>query len=714
MLNELYDLAQKLKQAGVTRQDWHPQYKPLPKGIALLVALDTTGQVASIRMLKPDETAVLRKWEPSNGRAFPGFNVPPLWLMDDDEASANALAALRKRLKAGTKGSIEAELSTLSHWPTARHWLEKDSTKESLSVVPQKLCALAGEAPPDFLVFPALFERVGKIDFVKFHRQLSEKVLRIVTTDGDETGFWLDRLIAIRPTSAKKKLKDVSLVLEVSDSERFEYPVQHAKSIAWINQRLISEATTNNNNTETEAKADLDAFGENAIGASDKFAQVNLPMLGKVILRAMTKDAPCQARYGVIEANGFPAGKISRREMKSALEWLGASDRRGKTWCGVGDGVLFAYPSRIEDVESQDWADFLGATTTTDSSRANFEARSQRLMEIVVSGKPQEVEQDLSLFVLTKPDGHRTKVLINRRSALPRIRAAAQTWQASCRRGECVQIRVFEDKKPKWITATIPQPMDVVTALNTVWSASEKTAPGIVKDFNVSHGISLLLDEGNAGTDTAQRALRAALKHWQPLLLRLAAAQCAGRVLPLPKKQEFSVRMLPCMLALLALRAQPSTGELMESPHFLIGRVLALADQLHIQYCKQVRKDDTPSQLIGNALMSVALEQPVQALALLTQRILPYQAWAQTWKGDGGDAWKPKYFLQELGRISYDLVSAKPGAPATLAAMGEALPANLPLSSSDSQKAELLLGYLARKPKTNAADKTPTDPGENS
>lgn len=526
---------------------------------------------------------------------------------------------------------------------------------------------------------------------------------------GDEAGFWLDRLIAVHPQSHKEKLKDVSLALEVSDTELFEYPVQHAKSIAWVNQQLVAGITTKSAETNTEVPVKLDAFGEDAIGATEKFAQVNLPILGKIILRAMTKDAPCQTRYGAIEAQGFPVGESSRREMKSALEWLGAADREHKTWCGVGDGILFAYPSRIEDVATSDWADFAGATT--DPGGSNFAARSERLIQ-VIRAKPQDVEQNLRLFVLTKPDGHRTKVLVNRHFALSRIVVAANNWQSMCRRGECVQIRAFEDKKPKWVTPITPQPMDVVVALNTVWSASE-VAPSIVKDFNITHGISLLLDKGHIGTDTSQRCLRAALKHWLPLLLRLGAAQRYGNVLPLPKKQEFSARMLPCMLALLAQRAHPSTGELMESPHFLIGRVLALSDQLHIQYCKHVRDGSTPPQLIGNALMSVALEQPVQALALLCQRILPYQAWAQTWKGEGEDAGLPRYFLKELGLISYTLVSEKPETPANFAAMGEALPANLPANSSDSQKAELLLGYLARgpsRPKTDSPRNTDMTP----
>ncbi len=118
-----------------------------------------------------------------------------------------------------------------------------------------------------------------------------------------------------------------------------------------------------------------------------------------------------------------------------------------------------------------------------------------------------------------------------------------------------------------------------------------------------------------------------------------------------------------------------------ESP-FLIGRLLSLADQLHEQYCRGPRKGSMPSQLIGNALMLAALEQPTQALALLSQRILPYQAWAKTVQG--GNVGLVKYFLGEMGKLSNELAT---------------LP--LPERCDDAAKAQMLLGYLVRTEKSD-------------
>ena len=119
----------------------------------------------------------------------------------------------------------------------------------------------------------------------------------------------------------------------------------------------------------------------------------------------------------------------------------------------------------------------------------------------------------------------------------------------------------------------------------------------------------------------------------------------------------------------------------MKGPQFLVGRLLSVADQLHLQYCLGVRKGQVPPQLVGNALMATALEQPIKAVAILSQRILPYQAWARTVQG-GDEVRLAKYFLGELGRVSAGLKDVE-----------------LPPICGDTEKAEMLLGYLARSEK---------------
>ena len=128
----------------------------------------------------------------------------------------------------------------------------------------------------------------------------------------------------------------------------------------------------------------------------------------------------------------------------------------------------------------------------------------------------------------------------------------------------------------------------------------------------------------------------------------------------------------------------------MDSPPFLIGRLLSFCDQLHERYCQKVREGSIPPQLVGNALMPTALETPQKALAILSNRILPYQAWAKTVKGD--DAGLPRYFLAEIGKLSASLSSQR-----------------LPDRCDDGDKAEMLLGYLAFSGKTEDGTAANTD-----
>ena len=128
----------------------------------------------------------------------------------------------------------------------------------------------------------------------------------------------------------------------------------------------------------------------------------------------------------------------------------------------------------------------------------------------------------------------------------------------------------------------------------------------------------------------------------------------------------------------------------MKGPPYLVGRLLSLADQLHVEYCLDERKGQIPSQLFGSALMPTALEQPEKAMALLCQRIPPYKNWA-TRLQEGERVGLTKFLLSEMGRLCNQLKEC-----------------GIPKTSDDADKAEMLLGYLA----ANVKSKEPTDSTE--
>ena len=113
----------------------------------------------------------------------------------------------------------------------------------------------------------------------------------------------------------------------------------------------------------------------------------------------------------------------------------------------------------------------------------------------------------------------------------------------------------------------------------------------------------------------------------------------------------------------------------MHKSPFLVGRMLALADTLHKEYCVHHRKD-VPSQLIGNATMGIALDNPVSAMARLAERLPVYQSWANTTEGDKGWA---GWALSEMGKTSPKLADVLRPEPC-----------------NDLANAQMPLGYLAR------------------
>ncbi|MBI4687804.1 MAG: hypothetical protein HY756_08515 [Nitrospirae bacterium] len=114
----------------------------------------------------------------------------------------------------------------------------------------------------------------------------------------------------------------------------------------------------------------------------------------------------------------------------------------------------------------------------------------------------------------------------------------------------------------------------------------------------------------------------------------------------------------------------------MKNAAFNVGRMLSLADKLHEQYCRHVRKNDVPPQMIGNALMHTALDNPTKGLALLSERLLIYQAWAT--KAQGDNIGLAKWVLGQMGQVSADLENTV-----------------IPTQADDAVKAQILLGYLA-------------------
>jgi hypothetical protein len=733
MLNELYQLSEVLEKTGIATQDWHKDFRVLPKigkqtpCFKITLTCDAGNNeplITTVEILRQEQIIGLRKYMPSNGLSFPCFNIGPV--------VAEGKAVFEQAFCKNAGVTVEADLKsdklealfidTLKKTPLDSVYVfnfrqiahpkfrdkKNETLRQCLNEIPPKLCEKLGDIPEKFTLLQALIHRVSSVDAESFMQALANQVCQQLAEDPSVWPKISPLLVLSKPLeSGDESLPGISVVLEGATQQPLPdgyYPVAHDKTHAWINQRLLDVDTmpiTPNAATET------DAFREPATGSEEKLDSVTLPQLGIVILRAMTKESPCQYRYRTADAESFRIGRDSRRKAKAALEWLSGKERAGKTW-GVIDSkeLLFAYPSQSPERPAPYTRMFGAAGIAVGESEAVKEASFQHLAKETIDCL-QGISHDLDkvtmqVFALRKMDKARTKVVFHRNVTALRLKERADVWQRGCNNLPPMRFRDWGKNKGEllWLVPKTPAPLDVADCINHIWkrkgtSVSElkwKRDGTTVSELNTldrTIGIDLLF--GNVGTEMLAFLLRQALNNTQGLLLALGQAKHSGQVLSLKKLTSYK-QHVPAVFGLLLDQLNLRKEHYMTSPPFLIGNILAISDQLHALYCKHMRKGDMPPQLLGNAVMSSALETPTQALALLAQRLVPYLGWAATNKTE--DIGLSRFFLKQYRDISGVLKE-------------KALPQRL----NDSERATLLLGYLAgvSKETSESAQSNPQD-----
>lgn len=680
MLNELIQAAKAIPDLPSTL---HKELKALPKSPAYKVLLVADCSVANVQFWDEDISG-LRKWQPGGlGVSFPAFNIKPLFAPDLDEATQRALTNMDSSSWLTTFQQVEIRCQD-----SARTWIDRtrnnvlnESYKKSLVDVPNQLLAAMESCQLPHPVLLQLLARLTSKPPEQFLLSLAEWLANRLRGAHDEQLFKL-----YCATSAAEAKEKVNILLDIPDWDEIGcHPVTSTKTAMFINT-LLAARDGSGGVTSFSATSGTDAYGQSLNQAGEKFDDITVGGLGRIILRAMTKDAPCQYRYGKADADSFIVGKDSRRQAKGALEFLAKRDARGKTWQFRGGNLILIYPERdLPELTALDTADFCSLPEEDNDQAdmlATFVARAERIAN-AFDGKPQESEVPIHLIVLRKPDGHRTKVAAHHFFTMSHLIELASRWTAGA--GSCPPIAFARWGKEKGkrddIVPEVPFPGEVVNWLNTYWVRSGESQ-GKVSTFRLEDALSLLLADDGSEKPLAAHAIRQAIANWTGFLAAHGANQRSAIVLKCKDKRSSALRCLPAILSLLLHKLGYTKEHIMSSPAFLVGRLLALADGLHFQYCLGVRNGSTPPQLFGNALMQTALETPQTALALYAQRILPYQAWAAAARvqpNTNSPEGLAKWLLGQLGETCSQIALA-----------------DVPERANDADKAQMILGYLAK------------------
>ena len=695
MLNELYELSLSLEKAGIAPTEWHPDLKELPKVSkakpCFKVYLAQDGAITEIESIGDiAQIDGLRKWQSGSlGYTFPCFNVRPLY---KTYAGSGAEDIEKKKFDDWLKGlkktpvlSDDAAMALERYADNGNAlWGDEDKKRVAtcLDSIPSKLSAILGAPPDEYRAITALIERCRKTTADKFFQQLArllkEQIRNSPTTCDKYTCFLLH--CGTNPPN-----NDIQLILELADGlSAYPRPAAHSAIHSWVNRQLLTHGSDESSGG-VASSGHADAFGFISEDWRSKLAEVNVPILGGVKLRAMNPESACQTRYRQIDAESFVVGKEVRKRVKGALEWLTDDERKDKTWGNVSFArddkeILLVYPSELPKAPIAAVAMFGGAATNAATQSARFVDYAEDVAKALHTISRPLKEVEMRVFALRKMDKARTQISCNRQYSAERLIAAATEWQTNCGNVPTIEIRQWGEErgaKPILQPVEVPFPLEVIWCLNTPWPKAADDAKKRVREFSSSDGIGLLLDEGVRLQPLLERALHAAIRNGGNLMIAMAHTQHQGDIHKVNGKYDKQKLLLPAILGLLLAKLGWKKGDYMKTAPYLIGRMLSLADQIHYHYCQHVRKGSAPSQLIGNALMATALEEPEKALALYAQRILPYQAWARTARGEEGKL--AGWFLSELGKVCSDVALA-----------------NIPDRCADADKAQMMLGYLAK------------------
>ena len=736
MLNELSQVADSLKRLGTVAPSRHPRINPMGKNRDLLVvSLDDAGNPSRIEVL-PGETAanLFRVEHGSAGSSFPGFNIPTP-LRRFAEASAGSLKPAIEKLVAleKSKHSSAAELTEglrqLLAESQARTFRENPQKPEKPAKHPeqfQRSCRelvteLKGALPAEIARlknFTTLVETVAKSNLTlpAFAESLANLMVD-QNAEYDRRQLLLFREVLFGALDWKKRSQEIAspdywkekvkqdknanqpVYLDLASPDPAFCRVAHSATSAAINEALIqTQSITAAGKSEQGDKAE-DAFGETA-ELQDKFpAGPKVAELGNVKLFSVnTNEVQALQRHGFKGSQSFPVSSARVQKMSDALLYLASEDKRGITCRAIPSAqpdkrdLLVAYLEGEPEGRAQ-LAEMFGGEANAFSD-ADFEAIAEPVLEMLEGKVAANPNLNVRLLAFCPIDKAKKQISLNRSLRVQDVIRAAREWEAGARNVPPVSVW-FHDKNTKqsvFRSHTVPCPLELASVVNRVWSADAKSgfSSAYQRALSVSDAYDVFLADAPLTRQKARIALELLISRMSSVLIALGAAKTDYARNPLSEPVRWQSVKTIALFGILLHQLGHQKEDFMQEPITQIGRLLALSDSLHFQYCKFVRtseekrkigKVDAPSELIGNALFNTALDQPVSALARLAERIKPYKGWADTYSGE--DAGLIHWLNRQMGdaRQSIDL---------------EKLPARM----TDADKAKLLLGYLADHPKT--------------
>ena len=698
MLNEMSQLSNVLTHHGLLQSTTHPNVNSVGKVYCLLIELDKMGIPQTVRFLQKQETGELWKHSKGNHNSFPAIRVQKPLLATGESSKIDQ--GKWKKAKLGEKivllNALDYEaLNTgcmdikISDWSQKQLAGVLSSANRELNALKQLL-----------YVFPDASKCTD------FNAKLARALQQRIATSGNETevNFIKELLVGSPDDKTGKYISGCMTYYDVYETN--DYPNLAGSSIT--RKALISLLNSQNGNiSELTGKTTTvsSLSGKAGVAIRDKYPNPNLPILGLTYLYSKKSDIPCLTRYDMSGMNAFNADRNEINAINDAIAFLTHITRYNKTWKAISDSnrdkpnLLLAYLADDPQNDAllaqalSDPSDYESEEERKEDIEMEFDALCQQVlgsMDCVIQKNPLS---KINLIILETLDAGRKQITYENSLTAEQFRSNLLTWAEAARNQPEIDMRVRDIKNKKQIStykAVYPGPNDICRLLKMNYTRSGMAKPMKQSAISLQEIYRLymptkyeMLDDDAFLNDV----LRRIIGKCQCFLGDIRQQLTMEYVLP-PTKQSYNrARQAVSFVALISIilwRLGVRREHYMLEVPFNVGQFLQLADILHKNYCIQVRNSGNknsqlPTQLMGNEMLAIASEKPIEGLNRLRDRMRVYLAWANTVTGE--DSGLAKWILARFGEVSAKISSG-----------------DLPEVFNDAEQAQVLLGYLATIP----------------
>ncbi len=706
MLNEGYALTKSMERYGIVPTQRYPDIKKLGKKKGLIVGINEEGKVASIEFRNAVDMSKL--WKISDGlkNSFPGMTLS-LCLLNLDSYYQDGGNQLTKtpdinvlkniwqsyglNLKLKKKNGKEIKLPMFADW---------QSTMEKLQKRRADVENIAREAN----AYKILLDRMLNNNYEDSDREIATAITEQIFLNIDKGMLLLDDVKDFLMLDEP----GVFIFFDVSDfydDEKYQNRVASVHIINYISECLLKQSKIDKSDSDNSNNISSALSGKVNANIVDKFPDPNLNFIGITQLFGVDKNTPCLKRYNQIGTEIFPVDTEEANAIQDSLVWITDENRKGKTWYPVPGSnesesdLLIVYLESKPDLKVNK-AYLLGGVSKNDFSDSTYEAIASTAIKALKAEEINKAHDLIRLFAIRKADKMRRQISLQRVYAISDLVKADEVWHNAAKNIPNVTMPFFrkeieritakqetissviktflEDDKSKMINLkpNCPFPGDLVRLTQKQWIRGGTDFTSIA-GCSIGDIYDVFFPQENNKQFLIKNLMDKTIQCTQTLLIGSGGADHKKEVSGFNLQARFTVLRTVVTFGIYLNKLGITKEIYMKDTFFYVGRFLSLLDTLHFEYCNNVRSGSIPPQLLGNAHLQIALDNPVTAIDMLAKRIGVYQAWAK--KEQGENVKLAKWTIGELGKIT-DLLSEK----------------DIPSSTSSVERAQILLGYLAR------------------